>query len=41
MFMKILELNKKKSAEKSRGNIYKITSMSLDICPRVPNMVSQ
>ena len=39
--MKTLEMNKKKSAEKSRGNTYKITSISLDHCPRVPNMISQ
>ena len=40
MFMKTLEMNKK-SAEKLRGNTYKITSISLDHCPRVPNMISQ
>ena len=31
----------KKSAEKSRGNTNKVTSISLDNCPRVPNMISQ
>ena len=37
--MKTTEVNKK-SAEKSRGNTNKITSIS-HYCPRVPNMISQ
>ena len=40
MFMKTIEMNKK-IAEKSRGNTNKITGISLDNCPRVPNMISQ
>ena len=40
MFMKTIEMNKK-SAEKPRGNTNKVTSISLDNCPRVPNMISQ
>ena len=38
--MKTIEMNKK-SAEKSRGNTNKFTSISLDYCPRVQYMISQ
>ena len=41
MFMKTIEMNKKNSAEKWRGNTNKVTSISLDNCPRVPHMISQ
>ena len=41
MFVKTKNKNKKNSVEKSRGNTYKTTSISLDNCPRVPNMISQ
>ena len=37
MFMKKIEMNKK-SAEKSRGNANKITSISFDNCPRNENI---
>ena len=35
-----LEINLK-NHEKSRGNTHKITHISLDDCPRVPNIISK
>ena len=39
-FNKII-INKRKIAEKSRGNTYKITHISVDVCPRVTNLISK
>ena len=43
IFMNVNEniRTKEKIAEKSRGSTYKIDHISLDNCPRVPNLISK
>ena len=38
--MKTLQINEK-NHEKSGGNTHKFTHISLDKCPRVPNLISK